>query len=83
MTLITVSETDTAGKREAEASRLTEAGPSVREARPITIGGRVNEDQLAKVDAAARLARVARAHFIVQATLEKADEVIRRIASEP
>lgn len=50
--------------------------------RPLTIGGRVNEDQLALVDAAARLTRQPRSHFIVRATLEKAGEVIRRTATQ-
>ena len=49
---------------------------------PFTIGGRVNEEQLTRVDAAATLARQPRAHFIVSATLERADDVLRRAAKE-
>ena len=43
----------------------------------LTIGGRVNEDQLARVDAAARLARMPRAHFVVAATLQMSESVLR------
>ena len=43
----------------------------------LTIGGRVNEAQLARVDAAARLECQPRAHFIVSASLARADEVLR------
>ena len=49
---------------------------------PKTMGGRVNEDQLVRVDAAALLKRQPRAHFIVEATLEKADEILRDAADE-
>lgn len=45
--------------------------------RCLTIGARVNEDDLAKVDAAARLARQARAHFVAEAVLTRADAVLR------
>lgn len=44
---------------------------------PHTLSGRVDETQLAKVDAAAVLTRQARSHFVVQAALERADEVLR------
>ena len=43
----------------------------------MTIGGRVTDEQLARVDAASTLARLTRAHFIVEAVLEKADDVLR------
>jgi len=46
--------------------------------RSLTIGGRVNEAQLALIDAGARLTRLPRAHFVVQATLERATSVIQR-----
>ena len=49
--------------------------------RSTTIGGRVNEDELARVDAAARLVRQPRAHFIVTASLDRADAVLRRAVS--
>ncbi len=46
------------------------------------MGGRVNEGQLVRVDAAALLKGQPRAHFIVEATLEKADEILREAAAE-
>ena len=49
---------------------------------PLTMGGRVNEGQLVRVDAAALLKGQPRAHFIVEATLEKADEILREAAAE-
>ena len=42
----------------------------------LTIGGRVNGQELARVDAAARLVNQVRAHFVVQAALDRADAVI-------
>ena len=49
---------------------------------PMTLGGRVNEDELARVDAAARLRHQPRAHFVVEATLEMAAQVIQEAAAE-
>jgi len=43
---------------------------------PLTIGGRVNDLQMARVDAASRLARVPRVFFVVTATLEKAERIL-------
>jgi uncharacterized protein (DUF1778 family) len=54
-------------------------GPS----QSFTIGGRVNEAELARVDAAARLQGVQRARFIVAATLARSTEVLKRAASSP
>ena len=48
----------------------------------LTVGGRVNEEQLARIDAAARLARMQRAHFVVGAVLGEADRVLRSAAAE-
>lgn len=50
---------------------------------PHTLSGRVDETQLARVDAAARLTQQYRAHFVTWATLEKADEVLRAAAEAP
>ena len=51
---------------------------------PLTLAGRVNEDQMAKVDAAAGLAGMPRAHFVVTATLAHSDaEVIYSLFDEP
>ena len=50
---------------------------------PHTLAGRVNEDQLARVDAAARLTRQPRAHLVVAATLLKADEILQAAAEAP
>ncbi len=50
---------------------------------PITLAGRVNADELARVDAAARLRQQPRAHFVVEATLEMAAQVIQEAAAEP
>ena len=49
---------------------------------PITLAGRVNEAQLARVDAAARLTQQPRAHFVVEAALERAAQVIQKAAGE-
>ena len=49
---------------------------------PLILGGRVNAAQLARVDAAARLTRQPRAHFIVAATLERAAQVLKAAAAE-
>ena len=46
-------------------------------AQPFTIAGRVDENQLARVDAAARLARMPRAHFVAAATLQMSESVLR------
>lgn len=46
-------------------------------AHPLTLAGRVNEQELAKVDAAARLTDQPRAHFVVEASLRAADVVLR------
>ena len=46
----------------------------------LTVGGRVNEEQMARIDAAARLARLQRAHFVVGAALGEADRVLRSAA---
>ena len=50
---------------------------------PLTLSGRVDEDQFARIDAAARLTQQPRAHFVVQATLERATEVIQKAAETP
>ena len=50
---------------------------------PLTLAGRVNEAQLARVDAAARLMNVYRAHFVTWAALEKADKILRAAAEAP
>ena len=49
---------------------------------PLTIGGRVNDRQMARVDAASRLARLPRAHFVVEAALEKAERILCVAVSE-
>ena len=49
---------------------------------PLTIGGRVNDRQMARVDAACRLVRVPRAHFVVKATLEKAERILCQAVRE-
>ena len=46
----------------------------------LTVGGRVNEEQMARIDAAARLARLQRAHFVVAAVLGEAARVLRSAA---
>ena len=49
---------------------------------PHTLSGRVDDTQLARVDAAARLTQQLRAHFVTAAALEKADEILRDAAAE-
>jgi len=49
---------------------------------PYTVGGRVNEKQLARLDAAARLNQQPRAHFIIQAALDRAEDVLRRAVGD-
>lgn len=49
---------------------------------PMTVGGRVNADELARVDAAARLKQQPRAHFVVEAALDRATQVIQEAAAE-
>ena len=51
-----------------------------KEGHRLTVGGRVNEEQMARIDAAARLARLQRAHFVVGAVLGEADRVLRSAA---
>jgi uncharacterized protein (DUF1778 family) len=48
----------------------------------LTAAGRVNEDQMARIDAAAHLERVPRAHFVVRATLAEAERVLRRAVGQ-
>ena len=48
----------------------------------LTVGGRVNDEQMARIDAAARLARLQRAHFVVGAVLGEADRVLRSAAGQ-
>ena len=50
---------------------------------PLTLAGRVNEAQLALVDAAARLTQQPRAHFVVAATLERATQVLQAAVEAP
>ena len=44
---------------------------------PLVVGGRVNEKQQAKIDAAAMLRGVPRSQFVAGAAVEKAEEVLR------
>lgn len=46
-------------------------------AHSLTLAGRVNEKELAKVDAAARLTDQPRSHFVVASALRAADVVLR------
>ena len=48
----------------------------------LTIGARVNEAQMAKIDAAACLTREARAHFIARAALGEAERTLRDAVDE-
>ena len=51
-----------------------------KEGRGLTVGGRANEEQTARIDAAARLARLQQAHFLVGAVLGEAARVLRSAA---
>lgn len=44
---------------------------------PVVISGRVTDGEAARIDAAARLSGVPRAHFVVEAAMERATEVLR------
>ncbi len=44
---------------------------------PLTMGGRVNETILAKVDAASLLTKQSRSQFVVSASLRAAEQVLR------
>lgn len=44
---------------------------------PITISGRVNAQQLAKIDAATRLAGMPRAHLLVQGALRESERILK------
>ena len=48
----------------------------------LTVAGRVNDDQMARIDAASRLERLPRAHFVVRAALAEADRVLRSAAGQ-
>ena len=48
----------------------------------LTVGGRVNETQMTRIDAAARLTGLQRAHFVVGAVLSEADRVLQRAAGQ-
>ena len=50
---------------------------------PHTIGARVNEDQMARIDAAVCLNQTTRANFIAVAALREADQVLRSAVNEP
>ncbi len=47
----------------------------------LTAAGRVNEEQMARIDAASRLEQLPRAHFVRRAVLAEADRVLRSAAS--
>ena len=49
---------------------------------PLTLGGRVNEKMLAKVDAAACLKGQPRSQFVVTASLRAAEQVLREAVDE-
>ncbi len=53
-----------------------------RRAHPLTLAGRVNEPQLAKVDAAARLRGLTRSEYVRAVMLEQAERDLRA-ALEP
>ena len=54
-----------------------------RRAHPLTLAGRVNERQLAKVDAACRLRGVTRSEYVRSVMLSQADRDLRAEVERP